>query len=137
MAFGAGVTNLTYFLFKELTAKSVGSAQSTFVPEEQKSFIPGAALWFLLKHFGGAADWSEWIRQNGEFKGFGIYVSGHTHSGCIALVKFQPDHSASARKSARNTKDAAVQKASTVKESVSNKVSEWGSAVKSLNPFGK
>jgi len=103
MAFGAGVTNLTYYKFFLFTQhRKVTGLQNLAAPEEQVSFIPGAALWFMLKHFGGKGDWSEWIRKMDDVKGFGIYVSGHTHAGNIARLKFEPTIGAATKQKVNN-----------------------------------
>lgn len=107
MAFGAGVTNLTYYKFFMLTQhRKVTGLQGLAAPEEQVSFIPGAALWFMLKHFGSNDDWSQWIRKMDAVKGFGIYVSGHTHAGSVARLKFEPSTYAGMQKKVADTKNA-------------------------------
>jgi hypothetical protein len=103
-AFGAGAANLVYYYFNALCSRKLSSkVEAGFAKQEQKNFQPGAALWFLLVNYGRKS--LPWFSMqpgisapNPEHKDqvlpFGIYVSGHTHSGDLVRMKFKLERSA-------------------------------------------
>ncbi len=92
MAFGAGVTNYVYYYHERLLTanRALGYLRIPWLlePQEQASFMPGAAQWFLLVNFGHTVEGA--IRENWfpGVKPFGIYVNGHTHHGDLVRIAF-------------------------------------------------
>ncbi len=70
--------------------------------QEQACFQPGAALWFLLVNYGKAS--LEWFRKQPGIAAvhpFGIYVSGHTHTGDLVTIKFDFEKAVRDRKAGK------------------------------------
>jgi len=97
MAFGAGAANYVYYYFNNLCSKLAGTLEDLGGQQEQKCFVPGAALWFGIANFGANLNWTTQEKpatkekQNipGDVKPFGVYVSGHTHSASLARIRFE------------------------------------------------
>lgn len=89
-AFGAGAANLTYYYFNQLCSRKAGELVDAYTKQEQKNFIPGAALWFLTINYGADKPWvqEQGLDDRSVIRNFGIYVGGHTHTGDLAKVVF-------------------------------------------------
>lgn len=87
-AFGAGAANFTYFWFNNMCSKFAGKIETVAAKQEQAVFQPGAALWFLLVNFGQNQPWFKKLPHISKVKPFGLYVSGHTHSGDLIRMTF-------------------------------------------------
>ncbi len=92
-AFGAGAANLTYYYFNNMCTQSKRSLAAKKAKQEQKCFQPGAALWFLVVNHKGRLSWFNKQPNVGNVKPFGIYVSGHTHTGDLVVMRFYPEKS--------------------------------------------
>lgn len=100
-AFGAGAANLVYYYFNALCNPASGRKEAYLAKQEQKCFQPGAALWFLLANYGRELPWLKCQKGFGgggpPVHKFGIYVSGHTHTGDLCVVNFRFDYDTEAR----------------------------------------
>lgn len=105
MAFGAGVTNFVYYYNKRMLMANrlLGYLRIPWFlePQEQESFIPGAAQWFLWVNFGhtfrGKRLKNWFTSKYGKVRPFGIYVNGHTHSADLIRMKFTPTNDAASQ----------------------------------------
>jgi hypothetical protein len=88
MAFGAGAANYVYYYFNNLCSKLAGWFENIGARQEQKCFVPGAALWFGLANFGDDLDWVTKQGIPSDVQPFALYVSGHTHSASLARITF-------------------------------------------------
>lgn len=89
MAFGAGAANYVYYYFNNLCSKFAGWVEDIGAQQEQKCFVPGAALWFGIANFGDSLDWAKEQGIPSAVQPFGLYVSGHTHSASLDRVTFE------------------------------------------------
>jgi outer membrane protein OmpA-like peptidoglycan-associated protein len=92
-AFGAAVTNYVYYHWNVISVADV--IKAPVVPQRQKSFMTGAALWYALANYptefarvcGLTADAVK--EQLSGIYPFAVYVLGHTHTGDLARVSFR------------------------------------------------
>ena len=89
MAFGAGAANYVYYYFNNLCSRFAGTLEDLGGQQEQKCFVPGAALWFGIANFGDNLEWATKQGIPAAVKPFGVYVSGHTHSASLARITFE------------------------------------------------
>ncbi|HVS70484.1 MAG TPA: hypothetical protein VHQ47_04435 [Phycisphaerae bacterium] len=89
VAMGAGMTNLVYYYNKKLIEMSKESKLAKIFPQEQKSFTPGAAQWYLLVNIAR----NTYKSRDGKktVLPFGIVVVGHTHSPDLVRIQFDFD----------------------------------------------
>jgi hypothetical protein len=89
VAMGAGMTNLVYYYNKKLIDMSKSSSLPKIFPQEQKSFTPGAAQWYLLVNIAR----NTYKSRDGKKSvlPFGIVVVGHTHAPDLVRIQFRED----------------------------------------------
>jgi hypothetical protein len=89
VAMGAGMTNLVYYYNKKIIDMGNSSVLPKIFPQEQKSFTPGAAQWYLLvniaKNTYKSRDGKKTVLP------FGIVVVGHTHSPDLVRIQFDTE----------------------------------------------
>lgn len=96
MAFGAGITNMVhYYADAMLKADSMFSG---LLSQEEKSFQPGAAQWFVIVHFAKSKP------DANKVKPFNVYVSGHTHSPTLIGIRLELTAAAGAKAAAEDAK---------------------------------
>jgi hypothetical protein len=89
VAFGAGMTNLVYYYNKKLIEMDRTDWILHAFPQEQKSVIPGAALWYSLVNIANNTYLDRTRKKKVE--PFGIMVVGHTHSPDLVRIQYEND----------------------------------------------
>jgi hypothetical protein len=117
-AFGSGPTNLGYYWWHNLGARTKAGkfakteGEKKYGKQEQKCYQAGAALWFLLLR---NKENLPWLNQQVHFKDnkvhpFGIYVCGHTHTADLVDISFSLESSAKKEMTQKGFKEKITRK---------------------------
>ena len=121
-AIGAGMTNMVYYYNISMTHDDKHSkVKGMIMPQDQKSFIPGVAQWYLLVNM---TDHQYLARdQSTPVLPFGIVVTGHTHHPDLCRIHFEKEGGF-----LQNLEEDVV----TVAKTIGDAASAIGSKIKSL-----